>query len=206
MAENDPNQNPPNDPSPPAEGANPPQPNGQPAGERTFTQADLDRIVNERLARDRQSRSARPAPPATPADALTLLQLRDDFDDATTGLTLDGGQRKFLRGLVMDKRPSDVATFVKETIDMLGLGKTPQPSTPASSPAATPPGSPPAPQGHPVTAGPPPSPPAPRDDIPYHAMSPAQRAAYVAKHGTIATKNKIFSEMANVRVTGVRRS
>ncbi len=62
-------------------------------------------------------------------------------------------------------------------------------------------------QASPVTAGPPPSlpPSVPLEDIPYHKMSPAQRDEYVARHGPIAAKDKIFRDMANVRIVGVRR-
>lgn len=218
--------NPPNDTTtPPAEGANPPAPtgNGQPPAERTFTQADVDRIVNERLARDRQRRTepARPAPtpppkpttdtpsaqPANASDALAIIQLRDDFDDAISELTLDGGQRKFLRGLVMEKRPTDVAQFVTETVSMLGLGKKPAATPAAPANGQTPPQTvnpATAPSGPPVTSrsAPPPSS-APTDDTPILSMSEVDREATRVKLGDLKFAERLMKELArdNVRVT-----
>jgi hypothetical protein len=207
---------PPTDPvTPPAEGASTP-PTASQSTERTFSQADVDRIVKERLARESQRRTepARPAqqptkqadPPANtpaPADALALLQLRDDFDDAISDIQLDGGQKKFLRGLVMDKRPQDVAGFIRGTVEQLGLGKR---TTTAPAPAATAVSPPPAPSGPPVTSGGPPPPSNPvRTDTPIHKLSIPDREALVREIGPIEFKNRLSRESASVLVKGDRR-
>ena len=206
-------------------GENPaPQPsgNGQPPGERVFTQAEVNRIVADRLARAKAQpaepqRTAQPQPPKNDppkndppdgaADALAILKIRDAFDDAISDLTLTGAQKKFARDLVMKERPADVAAYVSNLVELGGWNVKPNPGNGSPPPnGGSQPAPSPAPSGPPVTAGPPPSAPAARDDIPFHKMSPAQRDAYVRQHGTIAAKNKIFADMASVQVTGVRRT
>lgn len=217
MADDDTNPTPNDQPTPP-EGGNPPAPAAP--TERTFTQADVDRIVNERLARDRQRRTAPtpsaptqppkptdpgPAQPANTQDALAIIQLRDDFDDAISELQLEGGQRKFLRSLVMEKRPSDVAQFVTDTVTLLGLGKKPAPpAATATGQQPAQPANPAAPAAPPVTSrsAPPPSS-APTEDTPILSMSEADREATRVKLGDLKYAERLMKELAR---DGVRVS
>lgn len=76
-------------------------------------------------------------PPADAgADALTAIALRDNFDDATEGLTLTAAQKKFIRKNVMAnvRDPEQVGSYVIEMVEAMGVGKAP-PSAPA--PATT---------------------------------------------------------------------
>ena len=77
--------------------------------------------------------TAAPAAPSAAPDALAILKLRDDFDDATADLNLPGVQKKFLREQVMSQRPPDVAAFVKQFVDVWG----PKPSV-TTAPVTTP--------------------------------------------------------------------
>jgi hypothetical protein len=208
MADDEPNPDPTQNPT----GENPPAPapgNGQPPGERVFTQAEVNRIVADRLARAKQQpeppRSAPPPKPndppantAAPDDTRVLLQLRDDFDDATSELPLDGGQKRFLRGLVMDKRPPDVSAFVAETIKQLGLGKSPSPTPNPGNGAPPAPGAPPAANQPPPPAMPSGAPPARvvSDETPFYAMSRDEQAALIKRIGVFEFKKLAFKQLA----------
>lgn len=150
------------------------------------------------------SEPAQPPPNGNAADAFaSLIQLRDDFDDAVGELALESGQKKFLRNLVMEKRPSDVAQFVTETVSLLGLGKKPTPAAPAPGQQPAQSAQPAVPNGPPITsrAAPPPAG-APTDDTPIMSMSEADRKALIAKIGDVKYAERMLKEMArdNVRV------
>jgi len=72
---------------------------------------------------------AKPDPKPADVDALTIIALRDAFDDATGDLPLSAKQKKFLRDRVMKERPDDVAGFVADAVEMLGVTQA-QPATP----------------------------------------------------------------------------
>lgn len=72
--------------------------------------------------------------PNTDGDTLSILALRDAFDDAMGDLALSAKQKKFLRDRVMKERPDDVAAFVADAVDVMGV-KTAQ--LPTNSAAAT---------------------------------------------------------------------
>lgn len=143
-----------------------------------------------------------PPAPSQPTDTAALLQLRDDFDDAMAELTLEHGQKKFIRNLVMEKRPPDVAAFVKDTVTMLGIGKPASPApAPAAPPASPPPAAPPPTPG--VTSrGVPPPAAVPGDDVPILSMSIPERHALRAKIGdaAFAERNEREMKARNVRV------
>lgn len=123
---------------------------------KTFTQEELDRIVKERLERDRANRKpepparAEPKPqPAATADGTPMTReewereadRREDFARATHGLAPQ--QIAFLRTAMKAANPSDVATWCEEAKSTLGLGKPPappavQPAAPAAPAAAAP--------------------------------------------------------------------
>jgi len=80
-----------------------------------------------------------PPPADAGADALTAIALRDNFDDATEGLTLTAAQKKFIRKNVMAnvRDPDQVGSYVSEMVEAMGVGKAP-PSAPATA-TTTPP-------------------------------------------------------------------
>lgn len=83
------------------------------------------------------ARTEEPPPTAATPDVLSLMRLRDEFDDATAEVNLTGEQRRALRNQVMSQRPPDVAAFVKSFIDVWRPATT-VPATPASNPTTTP--------------------------------------------------------------------
>lgn len=138
--------------------------------------------------------------PATPApDPFAILKLRDDFDDATSELTLSGDQKRFLRNLVMEKRPEDVAEYVTSFVKAWGTGKAATPATPApENPAPKTPT-----QGPPVTgSGAPASPNVVTDDTPILRMSESDRIALRRRIGDAAYVERMRKEFRqnNVRV------
>lgn len=191
----------------------------QPAA-ATFTQSDLDRVRAEaaRQAHDaawaeaRKRFSSKPAPSAADApqprtepnappppasDPLAILKLRDDFDDATADLQLPAAQKKFLREQVMSTRPSDVAAYVAQFVNVWGTKpaataattpSTPMPATPAPAPAM--PGA--APPATPVITG----------DTPLLTIlrsDPSQIEALAARDPAAFAK-RLVSEFRGVRV------
>lgn len=136
-----------------------------------------------------QPKTPEPTAPAAP-DALAILKLRDDFDDAVSDMTLNGAQKKFIRELVMDKRPPDVAAYVRTISEQLGLGKPATPTPPAASPTpATPAAVPPMPGGAPPAR-------VITDDTPIMSMSRADQAALAKRMGPFAFKQRLMTELA----------
>ena len=111
---------------------------------QAMIEAATQRAFNSGAAAARREAEARQAKPkaetktdTTPSadgDTLSILALRDAFDDATGDLTLTAKQKKFLRDRVMKERPDDVAAFVGDAVEVMGV-KTAQP--PFTNAAAT---------------------------------------------------------------------
>lgn len=138
--------------------------------------------------------------PSNGPDALTILKLRDDFDDAIGDLSLSGAQKKFLRDMVMEKRPGDVGGFVSSFVEMSGwkAGGSSNPATPAP---ATP--APKAPQGPPVTgSGAPANPTVTTDDTPLLKMSNEARESLRRRIGDVEYVKRMRTEFRTVRVRG----
>lgn len=129
-----------------------------PAGERTFTQADLDRIVADRLARDRAARggvtpSAPPAPPAAQdRGGLTLAQRQDLLEQQTTfyrellriGVKLTEEQEADVFQLFRNAKPERPGEWMTRKVAAFGLGAQPQPTaaSPVTAASTTPPAAP----------------------------------------------------------------
>lgn len=177
------------------------------ADERTKTKDSVWRQAREKYEKGQPSPAKQPdSPPSAsaPDDTRHLLQLRDDFDDAIAEHQgLDLGQRKFLRSMVLDKRPPDVAAFVRETVTQLGIGRT-APPNPAAGSTTAPTGSPPPPpQASPAAS--PPSRVSPADQR-IVDMSPADRNALVARIGNKAFADRLRAEnRSDERRVSVRR-
>lgn len=147
--------------------------------------------------------------PAPSVDALSLIRLRDEFDDATADLNLGGQQRRFLREQVMSQRPANVSDFVRQFVSVWGGPPAPQSphqvtanhqAPPTTAPTAT------AQLTAPVTAGsPPPPPPAVRTDQRIVDMTPRDRAALAKSIGTMAFRDRLYSEIASTRIEFGRR-
>lgn len=183
--------------------------------ERVFTQAEMDRVVTERLARDRQSRGA-PAPartdqvttdpPRSAVEDLTMLLARQrSFDRVVAKFDLSESALSILESDFASAKPDDVGGWVATRAAAFGwrpVGTTP-PST--QSGAAPAPHSATA-TGHPVTSGgvPPAAQPV-RTDKKLHELSPADQRAYAAEVGPIEFKNRLWKEMALVKVPVGRR-
>lgn len=162
---------------------------------RTFTQLEVDRIVNERLARDRATRggtdrpAAQPAPATTatqrtadPADALALIELRDAFDDAVGDLSLKAKQRALLRTSVMRDRPADVGAYVAKFVDDAGWSMSTTTPTQATSAPVAQAAAATAQPAHPVTdRSPPPPSYVVTESTPLLQMKPHDRDAALAK-------------------------
>jgi hypothetical protein len=134
-------------------------------------------------------------------DALAIIKLRDDFDDAVGDLSLTGAQKKFLREMVMEKRPDDVSGYVSNFVQLSGwkAGTATTPATPASAPAA-----PQAPQGPPVTGSGAPANPTNvvTDDTPILRLSNEAREALRRRIGDAAYVDRMRKEFRTVRVKG----
>lgn len=128
----------------------PPDP---PAEEKKFSQADVDRVVQERLERDRRSRGAQQKPKADPPqaaqsdDRLSLKQLHADlqnervereFDRIALREKLSEQQADALRPLYKVWRPTageaDGAEFLRGIRGAFGEG-TPAPNQPKPTPS-----------------------------------------------------------------------
>ncbi len=138
--------------------------------------------------------------PATPPDFVSLMKLRDDFDDAIGDLTLTGAQKKFLREHVMEKRPDDVGGYLRTFTETLGVGK--QPSTPVAPVATTtPPGAPAPATGPHITERPvPPASHVVTEDTPILSLSLADREALRSKLGDIAYAERFRRELKEKQV------
>lgn len=197
--------------------ATPPAP-ATPASPPTFTAEQLTYIEGEkakaanaaaaaarRAEQGKKPAGGEPAPqprtesPAPASDAIAILKLRDDFDDAISDLTLTGAQKKFMREHIMEKRPADVAGYVRTFADTLGLGKSTTPAPAATTAAPTS-----APQGAPVTStAAPANPTTVTDDTPLLRLSDGDRQALLKRIGIKAYTDRMFSEF---RANGTRVS
>ena len=125
---------------------------------RVFSQDEVNRIVTERVARDRASRGAemsRPAAIAAVDDMAAMFSLRDQLDDATGDLNLKASQRRWLRDQVVRDRPTDVPAYVASLADMIGWNLTAPAVAPTQpGPAASTPQLPPINLTPPVTGRP----------------------------------------------------
>lgn len=141
----------------------PPAPTPEPAAPAAPASPPLTMEVVQRMIEDaakkaydsgaaaaRRAATGKPPKAATPptnetppadagADALTAIALRDNFDDATEGLTLTAAQKKFIRKNVMAnvRDPEQVGSYVAEMVEAMGVGKAP-PSAPAPTTPPTP--------------------------------------------------------------------
>jgi hypothetical protein len=159
-----------------------------------------------RLALEAKFKSPPSAPPAAPpqpapapVDALAILKLRDDFDDATADLGLPSAQKKFLREQVMATRPPDVSAFVRSFVDVWG----PKPAATAASTVTInqPVTTPATPHAPPVVSRP--AAPAPQpvaDDAPILSMTPDQRIELERRIGNKAFTDRLMRELPNTRI------
>lgn len=183
-----------------------------PAGERTFTQADVDRIVRERLARERANRPAEPArpnaqptaapPPSNPPASGPVPSATYDAEalsDALAEFSFDKEQRAEIRAAARRDNPGDLDAFVSRWARMFGKqpGQATVPATPA---AGTPPPSAvstPAAPVVPVTSrGMPPNPATPTEDTPIMSMSEADKRALAARLGDKVFADRLLKELA----------
>lgn len=137
--------------------------------------------------------AATPQPAPAPVDALAILKLRDDFDDATADLQLAAAQKKFLREQVMAQRPSDVAAYVRGFVDVWG-------NKPAASAATTTNVTNPAPAtpAQPATAMPGTTPPATvTADTPLTSLGKTDLDAAIRRLGPHEFSKRWMSELAN---------
>jgi hypothetical protein len=160
-----------------------------------------------RIALEAKFKSPPSAPPAavtppaapSPVDALAILKLRDDFDDATADLGLPSVQKKFLREQVMATRPPDVSAFVRSFVDVWG----PKPAAPTASTVTInqPVTTPATPNAPPVVSRP--AAPAPQpvaDDAPILSMTPDQRIELERRIGNKAFTDRLMRELPNTRI------
>lgn len=106
--------------------------------ERKFSQADVDRIVGERLKRVDKSQ---PKPQAAARDGGEVAELRRQveelqqmtrFQSATAEIRLNAAQRDALGALHRMEKPDNVADWAKEKVAALGWVPSPaQPQAPA---------------------------------------------------------------------------
>lgn len=196
----------------------PAAPATQPAATSTpaFTQADIDAAreqaknaawaeARRTFEKKQQASGGTQATPSNtaqtaPVDPLAILKLRDDFDDATSDLTLNSDQKKFLRNLVMEKRPDNVGEYVTSFVKAWGASKPATPATPAPetpAPKTTP-------QGPPVTGSGAPANPTHTvtEDTPILRMSDSDKIALRRKIGDVAFVERMRKEFkdGNVRV------
>jgi hypothetical protein len=141
------------------------------------------------------------APASSGQDAMALIKLRDDFDDAVGDLSLTGAQKKFLRDMVMEKRPDDVGGYVSNFVQLSGW------KAAGSSNPATPAPESPAPKTHsgpPVTGSGAPANPTNvvTDDTPILRLSEDARKALLNRIGPAAYVERMRKEFRTVRVRG----
>jgi hypothetical protein len=123
-----------------------PPPAATPPGERLFTQAELDRHVQERLARAQRSQPQQPAPSANPTNAelaaeLASLRARTEFNDLIADHQIPRSAQGDMFDLYRAQRPADPAAWVAGKAPMFkgpGTTTTTPPSTPVSANPADP--------------------------------------------------------------------
>lgn len=112
-------------PGAPAAGAAPgPAPGAAPGAERTFTQRELDAILQDRLARDRQSRGGNEAPANRPAEQ------RSTATPPTEAQRLDRIEAE--NALYRAASRSGVALSEAQEIDLLDLYRVQRPEQPGA--------------------------------------------------------------------------
>lgn len=132
------------------------EPGTPPAGERKFTQEDVDRIVGERLKRAEKKAKPAEAPPQGGDDAdkvtkrqlqeqIEELRLRNAFSEAASEYEIPRAARRDLFDLYKTQKPADDAEWFTAKVESFGLkGKqmsTPNnngPAAPVAPPAAAP--------------------------------------------------------------------
>lgn len=150
-------------------------------------------FAKQKPSAQQPARTEDPPAPA-PTDALAIIKLRDDFDDAIGDLTLTGSQKKLLRETVMEKRPGDVAGYVRTFAEMAGWVKQPQPVNPTAAQPAQP-SQPANPSAPPVTGnGAPSNPTRVTDDTPILRMSTADQIALRKQIGDRAFSERMMKE------------
>jgi hypothetical protein len=119
-------------------------PHTPPKAERTFSQAEVDRIVNDRLARDRQSRGQASGPDKTEgkkpeggisSDPTWVFDMQDAIEaaiDEVGGAKLTPGQKRRMRADYAQTRPSDPNAWAKTWLEDLGFKK-PEPNNPSQA-------------------------------------------------------------------------
>lgn len=159
-----------------------------PPAERTFTQAELNQIVADRLQRDRQSRGNEPpkaaeqrapAPAATEAQRLDRLEAENVLFRAASrqGVTLSDEQEADLLDLYRTQRPEQPGTWFERKVAAFNLkpAAPPPPTIPTVNPGAAAP--PPVPPAVSTTAPGAPTVPVPGVLVDVSRFTPAQVAA-----------------------------
>ena len=135
---------------------------------RTFTQDEVNRIISDRISRDRQSRGNEPAParqaeqraPAPSSDADRIARLEQSIADqgfyraaARAGTALDDDTERDLLDLYRVHKPENPGEWFAVRAARLGARTVTTPNT-INQPAAFVPAAPPAPQGAASTTAP----------------------------------------------------
>lgn len=97
-----------------------PEASGAQGGERVFTQDDVNRIVSERLARERQK--TEPTAVDVREAELKARESRLDCRDFLEGLTKDGKAASGITGLIDVLDSTDAEKFKKTVSALLELG------------------------------------------------------------------------------------
>lgn len=189
------------DTSPTAPAAPAPQPD---ASERRFTQTDVDRIVQERIARERDKGARQSsAPAAANGSGLTMAQRLDLLESENTfyrgvqgaGVTLTGEQSSDLLQLyrAQAQKPDDVAGWIARKAETFGIGAKPQLTAATPAPTST------------TTPAAPAAAPAPQSPAPAAAAAGATPNGTTFAPGAIVDVSKLSSaERAQLGPAGIR--
>jgi hypothetical protein len=153
-------------------------PGTAPAEGKAFTQEQVNEIVQQRLAEDRARRSngqqqqaaQKPGSQATPPAGMMpideverIIERNTAFERVTATANLTDAQRGRMLAALKQERPEDVATWSRQYLEDMGLGRQPatttQTQTPngnAATPMSPPTAAPPSAAGNkvnPVTSG-----------------------------------------------------
>ena len=110
-------------------------------GERLFTQADLDRVVADRLRRAKKATPAPEKPKATFKEQTTDIHAELEemktlrrFDRAVGSMPLDDARRDALETLFKVERPENPSEWAKQKAELFGWNKQPTPTPTPTSP------------------------------------------------------------------------
>lgn len=129
-------------PPPPKDGEKPKDPPAAPPKDepKTFTEDQVEEMVQQRLARDRRARGGehKPEPPAKKSkqaesdDSTWVFDFTDAFDAAVDerGLKPTRGLKAKMRSAYQAERPDDPDAWVTSWLDDVGLKKTTTPPPP----------------------------------------------------------------------------